>query len=188
MRIIAGACRSRRLQTPAGLDTRPTLDRVRETIFDILQFRVPGARVLDLYAGSGAMALESLSRGAAWAVMCDSAREAQRVIRGNAEALGLSGRCRLMPVTDEAALRRLADEGERFDLIFLDPPYRYDTQPVMAGILEKGLLAPDGIICVEYSGHEPGETEELSLFRERRIGTVGVRMFSQKKPDAPGDP
>ncbi len=178
MRIIAGTFRSRRLEAPAGLDTRPTLDRVRETIFDILQFRVPGARVLDLYAGSGAMGLESLSRGAAHAVLCDCAREAQRVIRRNVESLGVAERCTLLALRDEEALKRLGAESRVFDLIFLDPPYRFDTGETMRAITEKGLLSPEGILCVEYADHEPQETSALKLFRERRIGTVGVRMFT----------
>ncbi len=180
MRIIAGVLRSRRLQAPVGTDTRPTLDRVRETVFDILQFRVRGASVLDLYAGSGAMALESLSRGAERAVLCDSSREAQRVIRGNIAALGLEEKCTLLPVQDRMALRMLEREGRAFDLVFLDPPYRYDTQPVMEAILQKRLLAPEGILCVEYADHPPRETDALVLFKERRIGTVGIRMFAQR--------
>ena len=117
MRIIAGEMRSRTILTPKGTDTRPTLDRTRESLFNIIAAWCPDARVLDLYAGSGALALEAISRGAQSAVLCDSSREAARVIKANIEALRVQDRARLLPMMDSQALALLGREGARFDLV-----------------------------------------------------------------------
>ena len=117
MRIIAGEMRSRTILTPKGTDTRPTLDRTRESLFNIIAAWCPDARVLDLYAGSGALALEAISRGAQSAVLCDSSREAARVIKANIEALRVQDRARLLPMMDSQALALLGREGARFRLL-----------------------------------------------------------------------
>lgn len=150
MRIIAGTLRSRRLQSPSGLATRPTLDQTRESLFNILQNRVAGARVLDLFAGSGALGLEALSRGADSAVFCDSSREAVRCVRQNIEALGLDQQARLLQMDWSRALETLSAEGEQFDLIFLDPPYDLGLDGVLSAIAQQGLLAQEGLITAEH--------------------------------------
>ncbi len=183
MRIIAGTCRSRTLRAPRGMDTRPTYDRVRETIFDILQFEVNGADALDLYAGSGAMALESLSRGARRAVMCDADGEAVRTASGNAESLGLKEKCEILHMKDTAALSELHSRGESFDLVFLDPPYRMDTTPVIAQIAASGLVKPRGVIVAEYRENEPGTPEGFAVWKDRRIGSVFVRMYRKEETE-----
>ena len=183
MRIIAGTCRSRTLRAPRGMDTRPTYDRVRETIFDILQFEVSGAEALDLYAGSGAMALESLSRGARRAVMCDADGEAARTAAENAENLGLKDKCEILHMKDTAALLELHARGESFDLVFLDPPYRMDTTPVMAEIAARGLVKPEGVIVAEYRENRPGTPDGFAVWKDRRIGSVFVRMYRRKKTE-----
>ena len=177
MRIVAGSARSRTIEAPRGMDTRPTLDRVRETIFDILQFSVPGARVLDLYAGSGAMALEALSRGAAEAVLVDRDREALRVIKRNIASLGFEDRCTVLPCDDRAALQRLGAKKKAFDIVFLDPPYRMETDPAIQEILERGLLQKGGILCVEYDRLEPAAQGGLTLWKERKIGQTRLKLF-----------
>ena len=182
MRIIAGEMRSRRLKAPAGMDTRPTADRVKEALFSILGARVYGARVLDLYAGSGALALEALSRGAEYAVLCDCGREACRVIRENIADLGCEQRARLMQMRDTAALEALKKNGDSFDLIFLDPPYRMDTAPVCAAIAEMGLLRAEGVIVAEH-GREtpPGVSAPLTLFDRRQYGAAGLSFYRQRE-------
>ena len=140
MRIIAGEMRSRTILAPKGTDTRPTLDRTRESLFNIIAAWYPDARVLDLYAGSGALALEAISRGAQSAVLCDSSREAARVIKANIEALRVQDRARLLPMMDSQALALLGREGARFDLVFLDPPYRLDTAPACAQMRSAGVV------------------------------------------------
>lgn len=178
MRIIAGEKRSRKLLTLDGLDTRPTLDRVKEALFSILGSRIPGARVLDLYAGSGALALEALSRGAESAVLCDVSRKACQVISANIAALDYGGKARLLCMPDTAALALLQREGAAFDLIFLDPPYRMETAGVCGRILEAGLLKPEGIIILEHAGEkEPLQVPGLTLFDRRRYGIAGLAFY-----------
>lgn len=131
------------------MDTRPTLDQTRESLFNILQSEVQGARVLDLFAGSGALGLEALSRGAEFVVFCDKGREALKALKANIAALGAGEECRLLGEDCYLALNRLAREGERFDLIFLDPPYTQDNGPVMEKILNLCLLHEEGMVVVE---------------------------------------
>ena len=178
MRIIAGDMRSRKLKAPDGMDTRPTADRVKEALFSILQSRVPGARVLDLYAGSGALALEALSRGAKSAVLADCAGKACQAIQENIFALRCQDRARLLPMKDTLALRALEKAGEQFDLIFLDPPYRMDTAPVCRDILAKGLLAPGGIIVVEHGRDTPPAiAPPLTVYDHREYGAAGLGFY-----------
>ena len=125
MRIISGSARGRTIVAPQGMDTRPTQDYVRESLFNILRADVPGARVLDLFAGSGALGLEALSRGAEHAVFVDSARAAVACVRRNVETLRMDGRCQVLACDWRAAAQRLAGGG--FDLVFIDPPYRMEN-------------------------------------------------------------
>lgn len=121
MKVITGSTRGKRLVTPEGLDTRPTTDRVKESVFNIVQFHVPGARVLDLFAGSGQMGIEALSRGAVFCVFADKDKQAQKAIGTNLKNTGFAGQSRVFAGDSFAALESLRDE--KFDLIFLDPPY-----------------------------------------------------------------
>ena len=138
MRIIAGEARSRTILAPEGRDTRPTLDRVRENLFNILQWQCPGARVLDLFAGSGALALEALSRGAAEAVLADCDARAVRVERQNVEALGFSQRARVLQADWRETVRKLSAEGRSFQLVFLDPPYAMEDLTAVFEALRTG--------------------------------------------------
>ena len=153
MRIIAGQCGGAQLYAPRGMDTRPTQDKVKESLFSIIQAYVPGARVLDLFAGSGALALEALSRGAACAVIGDKDPGAVNVIRRN--ALSVLGEAELprakIVCRDYRAL--LASLAEPFDLVFLDPPYRMQEAygNAMAQMQQRNLLAPDARIVAEMA-------------------------------------
>lgn len=183
MRIIAGEKRSRLLKTPEGLDTRPTADRVKEAMFSILLPRLPGARVLDLYAGSGALSLEALSRGAQSAVMADCAAKAWKAIRENVEALGYGEKARLLRMADTAALAALEKSGEQFDLVFLDPPYRMDTAPICARIM--GLLAPGGMIVVEHSRQTPpAVAPPLCCTDHREYGVTGLSFYQIREEES----
>src|SRR4051812_32358762 len=146
MRITGGVNRSRALRAPRGTATRPTSDRVREALFGILgaRFELSGLRVLDLYAGSGALAFEALSRGAAHATLVESGRDALEAIRANVEALKVATLVRVVGQPVERAIRGLAEKSEPFDLVLADPPYaevpsgaaaRALTSAVEAGIL-----------------------------------------------------
>ena len=179
LRIIAGSARGRRIEAPEGRDTRPTLDRVRENLFNMIQGKVPEARVLDLFGGSGALGLEALSRGAAFAVIADRDREACRVERENVEALGFADRTRLMRGEWERTLAMLTEEGDRFDLIFLDPPYAMtDLRPVTEML--RPLRAEGAWIVVEHQAKsEVRVSEDLRAVRERTWGYCGVKIYEQ---------
>jgi 16S rRNA (guanine966-N2)-methyltransferase len=172
LRIVAGELRGRRLQTPPGLDTRPTSDRVRESLFAILGDAVEGARVLDLFAGSGALAIEALSRGAASAVLVERDRRAADVIEANLEALG--------PLPAELvradALAWLGRPVGPFDIVFLDPPY--SVAPNLAGRLSKALpavLSPPSLIVSESDKRDPLELD-LPLADERVYGNTRIAI------------
>ena len=178
LRIIAGEFRSRKLKAPEGMDTRPTADRVKEALFSILQGRLYGARVLDLYAGSGALALEALSRGADSAVLVDCGAKACPVIQENIGALNCQNRAKLLRMKDAAALSALEKAGDSFDLIFLDPPYRMDTAPICQMILEKKLLKADGVIVVEHGRETPPDiAPPLTLTDHRGYGAAGLGFY-----------
>lgn len=177
MRIIAGSARGRTFDAPQGLDTRPTLDRVRENVFNILQMKVRGAKVLDLFSGSGAMAFEALSRGAESAVLVDRDRAAHQVEVRNADKLRMADACRILNCDWQDALRRLA--GEKFDVIFLDPPYRmHDLTAVFAAL--RPLMAEDAVILLEHEASAfPAVSDGYELYDNRKYGVAGVSFFRQ---------
>jgi 16S rRNA (guanine966-N2)-methyltransferase len=174
VRVIAGIYGGRRLAAPPGSSTRPTSDRVREALFSILGARVQGARVLDLYAGSGALGIEALSRGASNAVFVDDAHAAVRAIRGNLEALRITADVRRADVL--RYLGAASAGGAQYDLVFLDPPYRLaDT---LAGRLSEALpavLAP-GAVAVAESDRRAPLALDLPLHDERRYGDTLIRF------------
>lgn len=182
MRIIAGEARSRIILAPEGRDTRPTLDRVRENLFNILQWQCPGARVLDLFAGSGALALEALSRGAAEAVLADCDARAVRVERQNVEALGFSQRARVLQADWRETVRKLSAEGRSFQLVFLDPPYAMeDLTAVFEALRTGGLIDADSLVIVEHqAGHPPQVGEGFLMVDQRKYGYAGIHIFRMK--------
>ena len=171
MRVIAGSAKGKSLQAPAGWETtRPTADKVKEAIFGSIQFELEGSRVLDLFAGSGALGIEALSRGAAQAVLVDASREAVRAIQANLAYTGLAERAEVLPMDYARALARL---HAPFDFIFLDPPYRSDLYAAaIAGIHARGLLAAEGLIIVEHDGQFSLEGEKV--LKQKRYGKTFV--------------
>ena len=176
MRVIAGAYGGRRLQAPPGRGTRPTSDRVREALFSILGARVERATVLDLFAGSGALGLEALSRGAASATFVDSAPAALRALRANLEALGAEGE-----VVRADALRWLSaarDEARQYSLVFLDPPYqRAGELGAALSVALPGVLAPDALAVTESDRRAPLELT-IPAIDERRYGDTLIRLHA----------
>lgn len=164
MRIIAGSRRSMPLKAPKGTDTRPTQDRTKETLFNILRDDVYDARFLDLFAGSGAVALEALSRGARYAVIVENAREAICCIRQNISFTRFEDCAELMECDVLTALKRL--EGQPpFDIIFMDPPYRLGIEPQVMGILsESGYVTEDTVVIVEAALHTPTDFADKNGF------------------------
>lgn len=175
MRIIAGLARSRPIKAPKGMDTRPTLDRVRETIFNILQFDVRDALVLDLYAGSGALALEAVSRGAAQAYLVDMSRVAADVIRENIASLHFEDKCKFLNMTDRQALQQL--RGRVFDLIFLDPPYRVDATEIVLEMHNLNLIGENTILMVEYAEHAPRLDGLFTCYKHRDFGETHIGFY-----------
>ncbi len=155
MRIITGRARGIRLETLEGEMTRPTTERAKEAIFSRLQFEVEGRRVLDLFAGSGQMGLEAVSRGAAHAVLVDQSKEAITIIRKNAERTKLSDDCTIV-CADFAEFLRQRRGKEPFDLVFIDPPYPMNAcRAAVEAILEARLLKPYGILVLESGEADP---------------------------------
>lgn len=179
MRIVAGKWRGRPLRAPKGLAVRPTSDRVREAIFDILGERVAGASVLDLFAGSGALGLEALSRGASRAVFVESDPAAFAVLRKNVDTLG-AGEPDAWQLDYRQALRRLRARSMRFDLVFLDPPYRKGlASDAAAALCRAGMVRAGGTVVVEEAFRAP-ETpfpEGWALSADRRYGDTRVMLF-----------
>lgn len=183
MRIVAGEFRGRRLKTPKREGIRPTADRVREAVFSIIAQHIPGARVLDLFAGTGALGLEALSRGAAQAVFIDRGPEAIQLIRSNIELCGAENRARLMPGSVDRMLRKLASEGASFHVIFMDPPYG-------KGYIEKTLAAlspvtvPEALVIAEHSAKDvpADECGEWQRTEARRYGDTSVSFYSRDFP------
>jgi len=161
MRIVAGAQRGRALVAPKGHSTRPTADRTRQALFNVLEHAAwsPGladVRVVDLFAGSGALGLEAISRGGEFCLFADSDPAALAAIDANIEALRLTGRCAARRL-DAGRLPPLASDSAPFDLAFLDPPYaRGLAEPALAGLLAGGWLAPGGLAVVERGAGEGG--------------------------------
>ena len=187
MRIIAGACRGRRLETVPGRAVRPTADRAKESLFGILGSRVQGARFLDLFAGCGSVGLEAASRGAAEVVLVECSAEALRVLQGNVRACGLGDRVQVLACTAERAVDRLADRGLRFDVLFADPPYR-DRAAYKALQGASGLLAPGGVLVVQHDrGVDPGAVPGLRVTRRRRVGRTGFTFYGEGHAGEGGD-
>lgn len=174
MRVIAGVFGGRRLQAPAGSDTRPTSDRVREALFSVLGEEVVGTRVLDLFAGSGALGIEALSRGAAEATFVDSAPAAVRAINANLGALGIDAAVRRMDAL--VFLRGASRRGPDYDLVFVDPPYRLAAQ-LGAELSSRlpDLLATGATVVCESARRHPLALD-LPLRDERRYGDTLIRI------------
>lgn len=152
MRVIAGTARRLRLETPEGKHTRPTSDKIKETLFNILQAEIAECRFLDLFAGSGGIAIEALSRGAQEAVLVDNDREAVRCIKRNLKHTHFEDASRVMATDAFQALRRLDILGQPFDIVFMDPPYRAGLETkIISYLLNSQLVHEDTLIILETS-------------------------------------
>ncbi len=180
MRIIAGTAKGRVLRSLKGQALRPTADRVRESVFNVLGDRVQGARFLDLYAGTGAVGLEALSRGAAQATFVESHGPAGRVIEENARLCGVQDRARVIVAPVARGLAMLRAAGAVFDLVFADPPYeRGELAAALARLAQSPeMLASDGLLVIQRSRHEElGETVAFERIRTLRYGDTTVELY-----------
>jgi 16S rRNA (guanine966-N2)-methyltransferase len=178
MRIVGGRLKGRALKSPGSDAIRPTSDRLRETVFNILAHSygnpVAGARVIDLFAGTGAMAIEALSRGAAFALLVDQGAQACAIMRANVAALVLGGTARIF--RRDARKLGAALESERFNLAFLDPPYGRDlVGPALAALRDGAWLGKDALVVIEErAGAEVALPEGFVLRETRRFGVTQV--------------
>lgn len=180
MRIIGGSARGRRLLAPKSDAIRPTADRVREALFNVLGQTLEDVDVLDLYAGSGALALEALSRGARHAVLVDSDREAIRVCEANAASLGFSQRARIIRAQVARTLELLEEEGAIFDLVFADPPYAARAaEDTLRQLQAARVCRPGTIACIEHDKREQTPKAIGSMFQidQRRFGDTVISIY-----------
>ena len=182
MRIVAGSAKGRALQgpKPSSGHIRPTADRVRETIFNMLGQFLDGQAVLDLYAGTGALGLEALSRGAGRVVLVDQDREAQALCRLNTDALGFAAQVSILAQPVARAVETLGKKGERFELIFADPPYAARVvETVLEAVAASGVAAPGGMVVVEHDKREDSPEAHAGLTRDdqRRFGDTLVSFY-----------
>jgi 16S rRNA (guanine966-N2)-methyltransferase len=180
MRVIGGNARGRQLKVPKGQALRPTAGRVKESLFDILPHDLSGAKILDLFAGTGNLTIEALSRGAVEAILVDSSAQSGKAIRENLHRLNLANRAKLLAMPVTRALRLLARQRETFDLIFLDPPYERNLiEPALRIIDKETLLRESGVLIAEHSVREPItlHLQRLNLSDQRRYGSTTLSFF-----------
>jgi 16S rRNA (guanine966-N2)-methyltransferase len=185
MRIIAGKYRSRRLQSLPGLDLRPTADRLRETLFDILAAGNPtalsGSVWLDLYAGTGAVGIEALSRGATTVYFVDSSSRVAELIKKNLRSLGIEGEAQILEADVIRAVRQLKDAGAVADFVFLDPPYRFEDtyRETLVAISQSAILKTTGVVIAEH--HRKLELEQkfgpLTRYRTLIQGDAALSFY-----------
>ena len=178
MRVIAGRYKGRTLVAPRQ-DARPTLDRMKETLFNILNLKLQQATVLDLFAGSGQLAIESLSRGASRAVLCDNSRDAVAAIKTNFEKIGVKSE--LFNCDYHQCLVSL---NCKFDIVFVDPPYRSGVyQDVLSTLIECDLLSYDGVVVCEHLAEIdlPQTVAGLQVYDSRKMGTVKFDFYKRSE-------
>lgn len=180
MRIIAGTAKGRALAAPKGSKIRPTSDRVRESIFNVLGQWCEGEVVLDLFSGTGALALEALSRGAERAVLVDASREGFELSKKNAAALGFEDKVTVLPQPADRAIAALGARGEKFTLVFMDPPYAQRAiEALLEALAAAGVLAPGARVVAEHGKKEPVAETVAGLSRgfSRTFGDTQVSIF-----------
>ncbi|MGE5674990.1 MAG: 16S rRNA (guanine(966)-N(2))-methyltransferase RsmD [Mycobacterium leprae] len=188
MRVITGKAKGHPLKTVKGREIRPTADRVKESLFNVLGPRVPDSVFLDLFAGSGAVGIEALSRGARRCTFVDLSTQHLKVVAENLAATGLADGAELLRRDARAAVADLGHRGERFDLIFVDPPYGQELVPAaLEAIAQHGLLQPDGwVVCERHHRDSvpdvvigPDHAGGLSRFRELIFGETVLSLYSK---------
>lgn len=177
MRVIAGKVRRMTLVAPEGLDVRPTTDRIKETLFNIIQNDVPGCEFLDLFSGSGAIGIEAISRGAVKAVFVDKNKNALRCIEQNLEHTRLTEEAEILPMDALQAIKNLSRRGKVFDIVFLDPPYEHDMEkPVLDALYEYEIVDNDSIVIVETS-----KRTDISSWDNDRYSVTRVKEYKTNR-------
>ena len=182
MRVITGSARGRKLETLEGLDVRPTTEVVKEAVFSIIHFRLPGAKIADIFAGSGQMGIEALSRGASRVVFVDQSRASLQVVRKNLQTTGLAANAQVVMDGAESFLQRT---GETFDFIFLDPPYNKGYGEKLLPLLGRAL-SEEGLVLFEHAKEEPlpDEAGGLKKVKDYRYGKTFVTTYTHTESRA----
>ena len=183
MRVITGTARGARLVTLEGMETPPTVERIKEAVFSMVQFEMEGRRVLDLFAGSGQMGIEALSRGAKSAAFVDSSAQAVQVIRRNLEHVRLAERA---TVAAEDYQLFLSHASGPFDIAFIDPPYSHGlAEKALAAVAER--MSPQGVVICETNGDDPmpDAAGEFALYQKRDYGRTTIRLYRRGRPEQP---
>ena len=183
MRIISGKAKGTKLYTLQGDNTRPTLDRVKESIFNIIQSQIPEATVLGLFAGSGAIGLEMLSRGAKKAILCDKSKEAIGIIKKNIQKTHMEEKVELYNIDFKECIEKVSKE--KFDIIYIDPPYETNfIEKSLEKIIEKNIIQENGIIILETDDEKRIKKEiekiNVAIIDERKYGRANIIFLSKK--------
>ena len=187
MRIISGKARGTKLFTLEGENTRPTLDRVKESVFNIIQNEIEGTKILDLFAGSGAIGLEFLSRGAEKAILCDKSKEAINIIKKNVEKTHFQNNVQIYNTDFENCLEKI--KNEQFDIIYLDPPYETDyIIKALEKIIKENIAKEESLIIIETDDElrieKQIENIDVTIVDKRKYGRATIIFLSLKKEDA----
>ncbi|MDQ2085030.1 16S rRNA (guanine(966)-N(2))-methyltransferase RsmD [Herbivorax sp. ANBcel31] len=180
LRVISGSAKGHKLKTINGFSTRPTTDRVKESVFNILAGVIAKSRVLDLYSGTGSLGIESLSRGADFALFVDKSRECFMTIKQNLSHTKLSEKSSIMNMDVFVALDKLSKENRKFDIIFLDPPYNKNlVEETLKCLVENDIIEQDGIVIVEHDLKDevPQEVEHFKKIRHQKYGDTIISFY-----------
>lgn len=183
LRIISGERKGRVIKTIAGSNTRPTTDRVKESLFNIILPKLPGSSVLDLFSGTGNLGLEALSRGAETTYFVEKNRAALKVLHENCHSLGYEDCSEIFPYDVKRAIAAISKQDIAFDIIFMDPPYAQGLEvPIIQSLAEFHLLKPDGIIVVEHLtvNQLPLSIDSLSRYDHRKYGNTSISFYRKE--------
>lgn len=185
VRVISGSARGLKLNTPGDDRVRPTTDRVKESMFNIVQDWVYDSQVLDLFAGSGALGIEALSRGASQAVFCDNSLDSIKIIKSNIEKAKVVDRSQIVSGDFKRCLRDMEAKNQSFDMIFVDPPYYEGLfEEVLDTIRSCKILKKDGIVIVEHDAKKPiGQVEGLEVYKEKKYGITMLTFYCLEDDD-----
>lgn len=185
VRVISGSARGLKLNTPGDDRVRPTTDRVKESMFNIVQDWVYDSQVLDLFAGSGALGIEALSRGASQAVFCDNSLDSIKIIKSNIEKARVVDRSQIVSGDFKRCLRDMEAKNQSFDMIFVDPPYYKGLfEEVLDTIRACKILKKDGIVIVEHDAKRPiGRVEGLEVYKEKKYGITMLTFYCLEDDD-----
>lgn len=185
VRVISGSARGLKLNTPGDDRVRPTTDRVKESMFNIVQDWVYDSQVLDLFAGSGALGIEALSRGASQAVFCDNSLDSIKIIKSNIEKARVVDRSQIVSGDFKRCLRDMEAKNQSFDMIFVDPPYYKGLfEEVLDTIRSCKILKKDGIVIVEHDVKRPiGQVEGLEVYKEKKYGITMLTFYCLEDDD-----